>query len=344
MFKNSRLIKSKIKDFIRHSEVIFYIVSDTDAKDYSICRYDLLSGNDKSHKFNTPLHGLILNGNKITVGEIGKRKRTFFSLNLVLLFSKNLSIKSIEKEKNKYLISISKEKKSVLAMYNVGNELIDWELDFYSGLTFFGSELLFCVKQVNKKNNHIYGIDKETGNTKWLHIINAEKKFQGVRFLSELNNVIYFFYTEDNKVYALDISNGGLIKSFQFTKQPVFYNNKIGCIGLFHEELNLETGEYKRIDMQSEYEKHFERTHNWIERENHIAHGLGFIGSMQNYDRMEDRSKDYVIYAIDLSTHRIVWQHTFKDTRPGWKKLEYDGKRIYLLKYSGILHIFEKNI
>ena len=224
----------------------------------------------------------------------------------------------------------------------IGNNF-SWNLDFYPNYFKEINGSLICMGKRNRRDGpmYYYKVNIRTGNIEFEIPIEKEGEFfnpWGGPFLHTEGNLLYL-RCHRYKVISYNMDTNKIDDFWEFDSDPKYYNNKIGSIGYYHDELDLETMKFTTVDMKPEFEKHIEYSPTWIESANHIADGIGFISALQNFDKFNARGKDFFLYVIDLSTQKIVWQHQVKNS---WKKLEYDGNRIYLLGHQGTLNIFEK--
>lgn len=341
MFNKISTISNKsIKEFLVYKQKLYFIISDMVLGKFGFGKYE--NKMLKVIDFSFMLHTIKINNCQVSVGKLGSYERHFFSHDLN--FIEKFDFRQIKEFENSSLVNETVDEKSVIASYDKTSQKNIWRLDYNSTMLYTGTQALFVVKCIEKKNNHIYAYDIQTGKEKWLYKIDTEKKFQLIRFLTEYKNAIYFYNKEDRKVYAIETETGQFINAWKFKKEPKFYENKLFSFGYFYEELNLDSMEFKEKDLLPEYKKYINYPQYRLEASYaHIGHGLGFVSAMKNYDNELGSVMDFVIYAVDLSSYKIVWSHIFEGYRgPDWDRMEYDGKRIYLLGTSGNLYIFEK--
>ena len=229
-------------------------------------------------------------------------------------------------------------------LYYVENasKKVIWEVNHRIRNFHSDSRYLYCIGKLkqNDLENQLFCLD-ETQKILWKSSDFETKPIKaGLKIKLFMHSNYIFYADKKNILYKVNPKNGKTLKVWTFKNGPVVYNNKIGCLGLQHEELDLETMEYSTINLRTEFEKHFIRPFK-IQDKNHISHGLGFVPVLKSHYLGDGVVKDELfLVAIDMATLQIVWKHQLKNT--DWKQLEYDGNRIYLLGPSGTLTIFEK--
>ncbi len=220
-----------------------------------------------------------------------------------------------------------------------------WEVEHNNASNRYEGELLYCFGKTNpdSEEKKLYCINVKTNKKVWVSPEKFEENFrlEYKMGLFVYGNKLFLSNKRNKKLYMFDKQNGQVMKSWQFSSPPVSYNNKIGSISTFLEELDLDTMEFEKTDLRPELLKHTVEVSGLHGPVGYIADGLGFIAKFEN--RPSVRNQDYTLYAFDLSSQKIVWKHAFDYIRlKNFRDIKYVNGKLYFLRGDGELHIFEK--
>ncbi len=99
--------------------------------------------------------------------------------------------------------------------------------------------------------------------------------------------------------------------------------------------------EFKKTDLSVELIKHTGDASGYFDPVRLLADGMGFLAKSPKL--VGGKFQEFILYAFDLKTHKIIWSHAFEDIGiKNYRDIKYVNGKLYFLRGNGELHIFEK--